>query len=460
MKAEMPEHTRGGGDGIAAAVGGTARQASTAQDEVMNGGTSALMEEVLRRENLVKAYTRVVQNKGAPGTDGMTVGQLKGYLATQWPRVRETLLKGEYVPQLVRRVEIPKPGGGVRSLGIPTVLDRFIQQALLQVLQPLIDPTFSDASYGFRPGRSAHDAVRRAQQYVAAGHRWVVDMDLEKFFDRVNHDVLMARVARRIEDKRVLRLIRRYLQAGVMDGGVMSPRTEGTPQGGPLSPLLSNILLDDLDRELERRGHQFVRYADDCNVYVQSEQAGQRVLASLERWLWRRLRLTVNRDKSAVGRSWERKFLGYSLTAHREPKLTVALQSVHRLKEKLRVILRRGRGRHLGSVIDELIPIIRGWVAYFRLATVKARFEELDAWLRRKLRCILWKQWKRPRTRVRKLRALGLDAARAATSGYCSRGPWWNAGASHMNQAVPIALLTRWGLVSFLTEQQRYLHSQ
>ena len=362
-------------------------------------------------------------------------------------------------PHLFGRVEIPKPDGGVRSLGIPTVLDRFIQQALLQVLQPLIDPTFSDGSFGFRPGRSAHDAVRRAQQHVAAGYRWVVDMDLEKFFDRVNHDVLMARVARRISDKRVLRLIRRYLQAGIMEGGLVSPRTEGTPQGGPLSPLLSNILLDDLDRELEHRGHRFVRYADDCNVYVQSEQAGQRVLASLERWLWRRLRLKVNRDKSAVGRPSKRKFLGYSMTVHRDPKLTVALQSVHRLKQKLRVILRRGRGRHLGSVIAELTPVIRGWVGYYRLAGVKVRFEELDAWMRRKLRRILWKQWKRPRTRFQKLRALGLDEARAAISAYNGRGPWWNAGASHMNQAVPTALLTRWGLLSFLWEHQRLSHS-
>ncbi|HEY5546275.1 MAG TPA: group II intron reverse transcriptase/maturase [Gemmatimonadaceae bacterium] len=457
--AAMPEHTRDRGDGIAEGAGGSARQASTAQGEAANGGTSALLEDVLRRENLTKAYTRVVQNEGAPGVDGVTVEDLKAYLRTHWPRVRESLLKGEYVPAPVRRVEIPKPDGGVRSLGIPTVLDRFIQQALLQVLQPLIDPTFSDGSFGFRPGRSAHDAVRRAQQHVAAGYRWVVDMDLEKFFDRVNHDVLMARVARRISDKRVLRLIRRYLQAGIMEGGLVSPRTEGTPQGGPLSPLLSNILLDDLDRELEHRGHRFVRYADDCNVYVQSEQAGQRVLASLERWLWRRLRLKVNRDKSAVGRPSKRKFLGYSMTVHRDPKLTVALQSVHRLKQKLRVILRRGRGRHLGSVIAELTPVIRGWVGYYRLAGVKVRFEELDAWMRRKLRRILWKQWKRPRTRFQKLRALGLDEARAAISAYNGRGPWWNAGASHMNQAVPTALLTRWGLLSFLWEHQRLSHS-
>ncbi len=457
--AEKPEHTREAGGGTAEVAGGGARQTSTAQAAVVGAETSALLEEVLRRGNLAKAYARVVRNGGAPGVDGITVQQFKSYLGTHWPRVREELLKGEYQPQAVRRVEIPKPDGGTRALGIPTVLDRFIQQALLQVLQPLIDPSFSEASFGFRPGRSAHDAVRRAQQHVAAGYRWVVDLDLEKFFDRVNHDVLIARVARRISDKRVLLLIRRSLQAGMMEGGLVSPRTEGTPQGGPLSPFLSNILLDELDRELERRGHRFVRYADDCNIYVQSAQAGERVLASLERWLWKRLRLKVNRDKSAVGRPSERKFLGYGMTAHRDPKLTVALQSVHRLKMKLRVLLRRGRGRHPGSVIVELTPIVRGWVAYFRLAEVKARFEELDAWIRRKLRRILWKQWKRPRTRLAKLRSLGLDAERARLSAYNGYGPWWNAGASHMNQAIPIALLRRWGLVSFLQEHHRLSYS-
>jgi RNA-directed DNA polymerase len=459
LTAEMPEHVREASDGIAHGTEGGARQTSTARVDEVSEGTSALLEEVLRRENLAKAYARVVQNRGAPGVDGITVGEFKSYLKEHWPRVRELLLNAQYEPAPVRRVEIPKPDGGVRMLGIPTVLDRFIQQALLQVLQPLIDPTFSDASYGFRPGRGAHDAVQRAQQHVAAGYRWVVDMDLEKFFDRVNHDVLMARVARRISDKRVLRVIRRYLQAGIMEGGLVSPRTEGTPQGGPLSPLLSNILLDELDRELERRGHRFVRYADDCNIYVQSAKAGERVLASLERWLWKRLRLKVNRDKSAVGRPSERKFLGYSMTVHRDPKLTVALQSVHRLKTKLRVLLRRGRGRHLGGVIEELTPVIRGWVAYFRLAGVKARFEELDAWIRRKLRRILWKQWRRPRTRLAKLRALGLDADRARLSAYNGRGPWWNAGASHMNQAIPVVLLRRWGLVSFLAEHQRLSYS-
>jgi RNA-directed DNA polymerase len=455
-RAEMPEHTGAGGGGTAKGAGGGARQASTARGEAASGETSALLEEVLRRENLVKAYTRVVRNGGAPGPDGITVGALKGYLRAQWPRVREALLSEEYCPHPVRRVEIPKPDGGVRALGIPTVLDRFIQQALLQVLQPLIDPSFSDGSFGYRPGRSAQQAVLRAQEHVAAGYQWVVDLDLEKFFDRVNHDVLMAKVARRITDKRVLRLIRRYLQAGMMEGGVVSPRWEGTPQGGPLSPLLSNILLDDLDRELERRGHRFVRYADDTNVYVRSQAAGKRVLESLERWLLKRLRLRVNRDKSAVGRSSERKLLGYGMTTHREPKLMVALKSVGRLKAKLRVILRRGRGRHLGSVIGELTPVIRGWVAYFRLATaVKVCFAELDQWVRRKLRRILWTQWKQPRTRFRKLCALGLDATRAAAAIYNGRGPWWNAGARHMNLAVPTAYFTRRGLVSFLSEHRR-----
>jgi RNA-directed DNA polymerase len=310
------------------------------------------MEEVLRRENLVRAHARVVQNGGAAGVDGMTVDELMPYCRQHWARIREELLTSTYVPHPVRRVDIPKPGGqGTRMLGIPTVLDRLIQQALLQVLQPIFDPTFSDASFGFRPGRSAHDAVRRARAHIAAGHRWVVDLDLEKFFDRVNHDVLMARVARRVKDRRVLLLIRRYLQAGMMEGGLMSPRTEGTPQGGPLSPLLSNILLDDLDWELERRGHRFARYADDCNVYVQSRTAGERVLTSLEGFLLKRLRLRINREKSAVARPWQRKFLGYTVTKHRDPKLRVAPQSVARLKTRLRLQLRAGRGQSLQRTV-------------------------------------------------------------------------------------------------------------
>jgi RNA-directed DNA polymerase len=340
-------------------------------------------------------------------------------------------------------------------LGIPTVLDRMIQQALLQVLTPIFDPTFSDDSYGFRPGRSAHGAVLRAQEHMAAGHRWVVDLDLEKFFDRVNHDILMSRVARQVKDKRVLLLIRRYLQAGIMEGGLVSPRVEGTPQGGPLSPLLSNVLLDELDKELERRGHRFVRYADDCNVYVQSRTAGERVMTSLERFLAKRLRLRINRDKSAVGRPWKRKFLGYSVTWHRKPKLKVAPESLKRLKGKLRRKLRQGRGRNLGRVIRDLSPVIRGWVAYYRLSEVKGSFEVLDQWLRRKLRCIQWRQWKRPRTRYKKLIALGLDPERARRSAGNGRGPWWNAGAQHMNQAIPTRMLSEMGLTSFFGEYRR-----
>ncbi len=453
-RAEKSERSRRVGDGIAESKG-TERQTASARMAETGPDTQNVMEEVLRRENMVAALNRVVRNGGAPGVDGMTVEQLREHCCTYWTWTRSDLLADEYHPQPVLKVEIPKPGGGMRMLGIPTVMDRLIQQALLQVLTPVFDPGFSESSFGFRPGRSTHQAVLQAQTYVRAGHRWVVDMDLEKFFDRVNHDVLMARVARKVKDKRALRLVRRFLQAGIMEGGVVSPRAEGTPQGGPLSPLLSNILLDDLDKELEQRGHCFVRYADDCNVYVRSKAAGERVLGSLERFLGKRLRLKVNRFKSAVDRPWNRKFLGYLFTPHFRAKLKIAPASVRRFKQKLRDVFRRGRGRSVATVVADLAPILRGWAAYFKLSEVKGIFETLDQWVRRKLRCIQWRQWKRPRTRAKKLVALGLDSERAWKSAYNGRGAWWNSGASHMNQALPTSQFCRLGLISLLETRLR-----
>jgi len=415
------------------------------------------MDAVVERENMTEALHRVERNKGAAGIDKMPVSGLRTFLKEQWPRIKEELLSGSYRPSGVREAMIPKPGGkGMRKLGIPTVVDRLIQQALHQVLSPIFDPFFSEHSYGFRPGRSAHQAVLQAREYVSGGRRWAVDMDLEKFFDNVNHDILMSRVGRRVGDRRVLAVIRRYLQAGTMAGGVESPRQEGTPQGGPLSPLLSNILLDDLDKELERRGHAFCRYADDCNIYVRSRRAGERVLASITSYLKKRLKLKVNRAKSAVDRPWRRRFLGYSMTMHMQPRLKVAPASVSRLKSKLRIMFRQGRGRNLGRFITEdLKPLLKGWINYFRLAEVKGVFEELDGWIRRKLRNILWRQWKRPWTRARKLMQRGLGEDRAWRSATNGRGPWWNSGASHMNQAFPRNFFDRCGLVNLLDELQR-----
>lgn len=454
-KAVRPEHTRRVGGGTAESRGG-AHQAGAACKGHVGDQSSLTMEEVTCRENMLTAYQRVVGNKGAAGVDGMTVDELMPMLRDRWSAIRDELLSGRYEPAPVRKVDIPKPGGkGVRMLGIPTVLDRLIQQGLLQVLQPCFDPTFSDGSFGFRPGRSAHQALEKAREHIAAGHRWVIDLDLEKFFDRVNHDVLMSRLARRIEDKRILRLIRRYLEAGMMEDGLMSPRTQGTPQGGPLSPLLSNVLLDELDKELERRGHRFVRYADDCNVYVRSRRAGERTLTSVERFLRERLRLKINREKSAVDRPWKRKFLGYTFTVHYQPKLKVAPESVKRFKGRVRAMFRRGRGRSLARVLTELRPVLIGWTSYYRKSQVRITFEELDQWIRRKLRAILWRQWKRPWTRAKNLLRWGLAHDRAWVSATNGRGPWWNAGASHMNQAVPTRYLSQLGLVSLVQESRR-----
>ena len=414
---------------------------------------ASLMRAVVEKSNMQRAYARVVKNKGVAGVDNMSVVDLRGYLQTHWSEIKEQLLRGTYQPQAVLRVEIPKEnGGGMRMLGIPTVVDRLLQQAIHQVLSPIFEEQFSESSYGFRPGRSTHQAVLAAKQFMAEGNRWVVDMDLEKFFDRVNHDVLMARIARMVKDKLLLGLIRRYLQAGMMSEGVVSARTEGTPQGGPLSPLLSNILLTDLDRELEKRGHRFCRYADDCNVYVKSARAGSRVLDSMTRFLAVRLKLKVNAEKSAVDRPWRRKFLGYSVTFHKVPRLKVAPQSVQRFKSKVREAMRKGRGRNLHRLIAEMTPVLRGWTNYYRLAEVKNTFEDLDGWIRRKMRVIIWRQWKRPRTREKGLIQRGLPPKQAWKSAWNGRGPWWNAGAQHMHLAFPKSFFDQMGLLSLLAQ--------
>jgi RNA-directed DNA polymerase len=428
----------------------------TARREADYPGQLQVMEAVVGRENMFTALRRVEANRGAAGVDGMSVAGLRDYLKEHWPGIRERLLAGRYEPAPVRRVEIPKPGGGMRQLGIPTVVDRLIQQALHQVLQPVFEPQFSESSYGFRPGRSAQQAVRQAREYVAAGRRWVVDMDLEKFFDRVNHDILMSRVARKVRDKRVLGLIRRYLEAGILADGLVRPRSEGTPQGGPLSPLLSNILLDDVDKELERRGHCFCRYADDANIYVRTRRSGERVMRSVTRFLEKRLRLKVNGAKSAVDRPWRRKFLGYTMSWHRRPKLKVAAESVKRLKGKLREMVRGNRGANLKRLTrEELAPLLRGWITYFQLTEIRGAIEEVDQWLRRQLRCSQWRQWKRAYTRARHLMRLGLREEQAWRSAVNGRGPWWNAGAAHMHLAMPKKFFDALGLVSLLDQLHR-----
>ncbi len=395
------------------------------------------MEEVVARSNVRAALKRVRQNKGSPGIDGMTVDELPRYLVENWEDLRAELLAGTYWPQPVKRQPIPKSGGGVRELGIPCVLDRFIQQAILQVLQPRFDPTFSEHSYGFRPGRRAHDAVRAAQRYIQEGRRWVVDVDLEKFFDRVNHDVLMGRLAKRVGDKRMLRLIRRCLEAGIMADGVVAERHEGTPQGGPLSPLLANVLLDEVDKELEKRGHAFARYADDSNVYVRSRRAGEDVMETLRR-LYTRLRLQVNEKKSAVARPWGRKFLGYSFWVAKGGvvKRRVARQALEAMKDRVRAMTNRNRGRSLHQVTQDLRGYLVGWRGYYRLADTPGVFLSLDQWVRHRLRAVHLKQWKRGRTVYRELRARGLSQLAAACVARHTRRWWWNAG-RYLHMALP-----------------------
>ena len=409
---------------------------------------SVTMEEVVRKENLRRALKRVCANKGSPGIDGMTVNELKDYLRVQWPEIRQQLLDGLYKPQPVKQVMIPKPAGGVRMLGIPTVLDRFIQQALLQVLTPIYEPTFSQNSYGFRPGRNAHQAVRQAKEHIVQGHEWVVDIDLEKCFDRINHDILMGRIARRISDKRILKLIRRYLQAGIMVNGVVMERYEGTPQGGPLSPLLSNILLDELDKELEQRGHKFCRYADDCNVYVRSERSGIRVMDSMERFLHKRLRLKINRQKSAVAKPQDRQFLGFSFTSVRWLKIKPSVKALKNVKHRIRKITGRSRGISLFQVVKELNAYLRGWLGYFKLAETPTVFRDLDSWIRRRLRCFVMKQWiKCSHTRYKGLTALGVSPRAAGSIAASRRGPWALSNTKPIKVAMPNRFFAKKGLL-------------
>jgi RNA-directed DNA polymerase len=406
------------------------------------------MEDVVERENLKKALARVRRNKGAAGIDGMSVDDLPAYLKEHWPTVRVQLLEGIYKPQPVRRVEIPKASGGMRPLGIPTVLDRFIQQAVMQVLQADWDGTFSETSFGFRPGRSAHQAVEQAQRYIVSGHAVVVDIDLEKFFDRVNHDILMGLVAKRVADKRLLKLIRGFLTAGVLEGGLVSATEEGTPQGGPLSPLLSNLMLDVLDKELEKRGHRFVRYADDCNIYVRSQRAGERVMAGIEKFLAKRLKLKVNKAKSAAAKPSVRKFLGFSFTGGREPRRRIAPQAIARFKAKVRELTRRTCGRSLGQISKELSTYLVGWRGYFGFCQTPSVLRTLDQWIRRRLRAIAWKQWKRGPARFAELRRCGVGRDLAAQTAGSPHGPWRLANSPALTIALPNRLLTSLGLAS------------
>jgi RNA-directed DNA polymerase len=449
QKTELKITLRAGATGEARSTGAEGTEARAAETEVESraaGGPS--MEAIVERDNLRKALAQVKRNKGAAGVDGMSVDALAPYLKEHWPTIRARLLDGTYKPQPVRRVEIPKASGGKRPLGIPTVLDRFIQQAVLQVLQVDWDRTFSEHSYGFRPKRSAHQAVRRAQELIAAGHDHVVDIDLEKFFDRVNHDILMGLVAKRVADKRILRLIRGFLTAGVLADGLVSATEEGTPQGGPLSPLLSNLMLDVLDKELEKRGLAFVRYADDCNIYVRSQRAGERVMASIEGFLAKRLKLKVNKAKSAVARPSKRKFLGFSFTSGKEPRRRIAPQSLVRFRSRVRELTRRTRGKSLEQIVKELSVYVIGWRGYFGFCETPSMLHGLDQWTRRRLRAIGWKQWKRGSTRFAELRRRGVGRDLAAQTAGSPHGPWRLSNSPALAIALPNAFFASLGLVS------------
>lgn len=431
-------------------VAGT--ESFTAKREAESPASEQLMEEVCGRKNCQQALARVKANKGSAGADGMTVEQLPAYLKQHWPAIREQLLRGTYKPQPVKRVEIPKPEGGMRKLGIPTVLDRFIQQAVMQVLQGRWDRTFSGYSYGFRPGRSAHQAVAKAQQYIAEGYGWVVDLDLEKFFDRVNHDKLMSKIAKRISDKHLLKLIRAFLSAGVMEGGLVSPVDEGTPQGGPLSPLLSNIVLDELDRELERRGHRFVRYADDSNIYVRSQRAGERVMSSIKQFITRQLKLKVNEQKSAVAQPGARKFLGFSFTWQREPRRRIAPKAIARFKQRVRELTRRTRGVSVEAMAAQLSRYLTGWRGYFGFCQTPSVLQRLDRWLRRRLRLVIWKQWNYTRVRFAELHKRGVGKDLAAQTAGSAHGPWRLSNSPALTIALPNAYFASLGLPSLVVK--------
>jgi RNA-directed DNA polymerase len=433
---------------------GTEQRAEVTPARDKEQASTEVWERIMERENLLTALKRVEQNGGAPGIDGMTVGELKPYLKEKWLEIREELNQQTYRPNPVRLKEIEKPDGGVRRLGIPTVQDRFIQQAITQVLTPQFEPLFSEHSYGFRPGRSAHQAVKQAQEYVQAGYEWSVDLDLEKYFDRVNHDILMARTARVVKDKRVLRLIRAYLESGVMDNGIVTGKEEGVPQGSPLSPLLSNIMLDDLDKELEKRGHKFVRYADDCNIYVKTPRAGERVMKSVKKFLEKKLKLKVNAKKSKVDRATRVKFLGFSFYKYKgEVRIRVAKRSLERFREKLRRLTKRTRSGKLEDNVQEINRYLIGWMGYYRLAETPSVYAGLDSWIRRRLRQMIWKRWKRGTTRYRELRKLGVPQGRAGL-GAVGKSPWHMSKSPVINEALSNAYLRNSGLKSLKDRYQ------